>query len=292
MVARDAGRTGQHGSKIGYVPRLPRFPSPMSLPAEKTMRSIQERTVRKSNDGQSVAEYTAIGVLSARHKWVRTVILLMTMISIGVMVYGCREERSHAKQSVQKPGSEAPPRLTGGDSSEIQLISFLRDISQSPLMPDDVKDRARGALQGLENGALDRTPTLVLAYIRRSRVPQSNAATLHLVVVDEDLDLRGFTIREQSRDPNGAALLLEEHYAAYADSLVAPPVGTFFGEEAVSVRVRSAGERKDGPAWAQYVIHALDDLIRRHTTPEVLDVSTGFLPPGSAEGIHTLRKEK
>ena len=144
-------------------------------------------------------------------------------------------------------------------------------------MPPEVRERAKKALQRLGNGVLDPQPTLVLAQLIRS-VRESDRGILQLVVVDEELDLRGLRVKEQHKAPDGGwVTMVEESYPLYAGDELAPPTAPFAPEEIVPVHIRSKGKVKDEDAWRLYTIQALDELVRRLITPTVIEISDGKL---------------
>jgi len=123
-------------------------------------------------------------------------------------------------------------------------VGWLESATESeiPIM----QERAKGAWLKLKNGVCDPEPLVVYACLDFSK---SDGPMLCLSCFDEDEDLLGWRVREESHDPNGAVTILEEHYPVYAGH----PDTPLFSAFAYEIGIRSRDQKKDEQAWQTWV---------------------------------------
>jgi len=156
---------------------------------------------------------------------------------------------------------------------EFEADLAMKHLADPPQLADaGVRTRAKAAQARLQNGTLDRNPILIYA---RLGLPDGNQPKLFPTSFDEDEDLRGLRIIEEHLDPNGKSTLIEEDYPIYVAWARTP----IFDPTAIPVEVRAEGKRKDERLWRDYIIRALDDVVRRQVDERLTDYKRLKLPP-------------
>lgn len=142
----------------------------------------------------------------------------------------------------------------------------------------DVNERFHTAIVKYRNKKIDPEPILLFTHLRNRKVFNGREEIyLNLDVYDEELDFIGFTIKEESRDPNGAVHILEEEYPAfvhYPNLLIVSTYG-------IPVSICNNNQRKDEKRWKDYVSMNLDNLKEQVTKHN----ARLALPPSSDEAI-------
>ncbi len=82
-----------------------------------------------------------------------------------------------------------------------------------------------------------------------------------LWVFDEDKDLSGFLVREESHGANGTTTVLEERYPAFVH-LIPTWIATAYERYSVPIRIRDAHQRKDEGQWTDYLSINFGKLVK------------------------------
>jgi hypothetical protein len=135
-------------------------------------------------------------------------------------------------------------------------IKGLQHLSQQAWMPSDARERTRTVIAKYQDHVRDQEPILIVAVL--IKIEGSEKCELGLWAFDENRDLAGFAVREESHDPNGRVITLEEHYPVFAHD---PAIGVF-DHCPVPVHIRDAHQRKDEKQWADYLAIDFDRLVR------------------------------
>jgi len=136
------------------------------------------------------------------------------------------------------------------DAYKAHAINRLTEVIR--IFPyDTAKCCARMALDRLNNGRIDNTPTIIFATL----TGDVNEPQLHLIYVDEDMDTRGIVIRETHRTEIGNKTVLEERYPVEVDSLESFIFSerTFF-----NIKIRQEKQHKNAFLWMEYLCYWLD----------------------------------
>lgn len=133
-------------------------------------------------------------------------------------------------------------------------IDLLQSLAANPSMPADAKERAQTALTRYDDDVSDPTPFLV--YARIETAPGEEEPTLAFLVLDEDDDLLGFGLLEESYEPNGT---VEEEYPVFAHFRL-ESILTWYD---FPVHVRDANQNKDATLWNDYLAMDFNDALRK-----------------------------
>lgn len=114
---------------------------------------------------------------------------------------------------------------------------------------DVEKQRTELALSKWQNGRLDREPILLWAQL--GKPIGMDTKDLTFLTFDEDKDIVGFGIVEESVDANGLSTTLTEEYKTTGTGPY-PPDETVQGF-AFKVQIRDGGQRKDEQRWNEYL---------------------------------------
>lgn len=109
----------------------------------------------------------------------------------------------------------------------------------------DVAQRIKTAIRLWENNTCDPVPILMYAVI--DNVNDENVLRMGLSFSDEDSDIVGFGIREESRNEAAKEPIIEEIYPVFVHS--SPPsvwISLF------PIQERTVGKRKDENLWKHY----------------------------------------
>jgi hypothetical protein len=131
------------------------------------------------------------------------------------------------------------------------------------------KERIQHAIDTYKNKTMDSTPILVWAGL--GKPVGSEEIKIYLFILDEDIDLLGFTVNEVSTDPNGTSVALEEDYPIFAHCPMAVAEVNGYG---FSISARNDEQRKDERLWADHVGMDFDARVKEQAGPE---------PPESAD---------
>jgi len=125
-------------------------------------------------------------------------------------------------------------------------MDILERWSRRP-WPDDDKERLSSAINKYNNKIVDPVPILIRAGLGKQIEPDK--CTLGLGILDEDKDLLGFVIREESKDPNDTVTTLEEDYPVFAHhpGFIAANMYGF------DISVRKGEQKKDEKAWDDHL---------------------------------------
>ena len=128
-----------------------------------------------------------------------------------------------------------------------QMISenFCKSIIEDSNMVRDIRLRAKKVLIQRQNETMDAEPVLVLAALSRLN---SGLLIIVLGFSDEDGDVAGITIREESEVSNSENNLLVESYPAWGHTEVKAATYYF-----TPIHIRENDERKDEDAWKAYL---------------------------------------
>ena len=158
---------------------------------------------------------------------------------------------------------------------DANMVFFERHpFRQSP----DVNELFRIALNEYRNKKIDPEPILLFVHLRNLNGSKGREEIyINLDVYDEDSDLMGFTVQEESRDPNGTVHILEEEYPA----LVHYPNLSIVSSCRIPISIRQNNQKKDEKRWKGYLSMNLDNL-KEQVTKHHAKLA---LPPSSEEAI-------
>lgn len=182
-----------------------------------------------------------------KHKSIYT--FLFVYITASLVVTGCKKV----------------PKLSDPNMAEFERWSRLPWAA-------DAKERRQYAVDTYKNKTMDPIPILI--YTALGKPVGSKEIKIYLFVLDEDKDLLGFTVTEESQDPNGTAITLEEDYPIFAHC---PAVGVVNGY-GFSISARNDEQRKDERLWADHVGMDFDAGVKKQIGPEP--------PESSADWFH------
>jgi hypothetical protein len=138
-------------------------------------------------------------------------------------------------------------------SSEIYDANMVYLNHRFMNTPDE-NDRFQLAIKKYQNKTLDPEPILLLGWIREDRA--SEIKHLVLGVYDEDCDIQGFMLKEETLDPNGTVNILEEEYPVF----VHYPLLLISSSYMIPISVRNYNQRKNDKEWRDYISMNLDAL--------------------------------
>ena len=132
----------------------------------------------------------------------------------------------------------------------------LEMIAQYPWMPPDGKELAQLAISKYQHGIIDPEPILICATL--GKPIGIDRVDLDFAVLDEDEDLSGFVVREESQCPGGDVTASEEDYPVYVH-FRSPGIADV---HMVPVQIRESRQRKDENRWLAYLNTDFDALAR------------------------------
>jgi len=138
----------------------------------------------------------------------------------------------------------------------VDVIKTFADVN----FPIDVQSRVNLAIDQWKNGVLNSKPILINAILIKAK--GYDQVDLLLAVFDEDEDIFGFIVKEIYSKSDGKQEKMEETYpynVHYSSSGVADMY-------LVSVKIRTAQQKKDQQLWKEYIDRDVDyeELTRRH----------------------------
>ena len=136
-------------------------------------------------------------------------------------------------------GCQRKPKLT-----DIHMDLLEEWVRKS--WPPDAKERITSAINKYKNDIVDPIPILIRVVGKIG----SEEHKLYLAIFDEDEDLLGFVIREESKDPNGIVTILEDDYPIFAHDPGVCVASAYGGFE---IFARKDEQRKDEKAWEDYL---------------------------------------
>jgi hypothetical protein len=151
-------------------------------------------------------------------------------------------------------GCERRPKLT-----DIHM-DLLEKWSRKS-WPPDAKERITSAINKYKNKMVDPIPILIRAVVGKIGPEEYK---LYLAIFDEDEDLLGFVIREETEDPNGIVTTLEEDYPIFAHDPGVCVANVYGGFE---IFARKDEERKDEKAWEDYLKMDFDAKVSQLELP-------------------------
>ena len=151
-------------------------------------------------------------------------------------------------------GCERKPKLSFTD------MDILDKWSRKP-WPPDAKERITSAINKYKNKMVDPIPILIRAVVGKIGPEEFE---LYLAIFDEDEDLLGFVIREESKDPNGIVTTLEEDYPIFAHYPAVCVTNIYGGFE---IFARKDGQRKDEKAWEDFLMMDFDAKVSQLELP-------------------------
>lgn len=168
---------------------------------------------------------------------------------------------------------------TGCKESSQELDPNILYFENNPLRKiPDVNERMCLAIDNYQNKKMDPEPILLHAWlIIHVKQDRRENVYLNLEVFDEDVDLIGFLVKEESRDPNGTVHTLEEEYPA----LVHNPSLLVASTYRIPIFIRKNNQRKDEKRWQDYISMNFDNLkeqVAKHHERVTL-------PPSSKEAL-------
>ena len=138
----------------------------------------------------------------------------------------------------------------------------LEDWSRRPWLPPDAKERFNLAIATYKNNTMDPIPILLIAFL--SKPIGSEEVNLCVVVLDEDKDIHGFVIKEESQDPNGIVNIFEEDYPAFAHH-----PGIFGANSYIfPISIRKNGQLKNDKLWNKYLTMDFDAQVKQIKVPK------------------------
>jgi hypothetical protein len=133
--------------------------------------------------------------------------------------------------------------------------------------PVDAKERLRHVIDTYKNKKMDPVPELVYAAL--SKPVGSQEIIIILAVLDEDEDIFGFTVKEESQDTNGTLVTLEEDYPIFAHC---PAVGVV-NSYSFGISERSDKQSKNEKLWADHLAMDFDAHMKKQIGPPPPDSS-------------------
>lgn len=141
-------------------------------------------------------------------------------------------------------------------------IVILEKLSQNSSVSQDVRDLARQAIANYRNGTIDPKPELLyLSPIIETSESEKNEFII--TVIDEDNDLLGLGIKEESRDPNSKIDILEEEYPVF----VHYPGLTVVNGYSIPFFIRSHEQQKNEKSWTDYLAIDFDTRMKQIKLP-------------------------
>ena len=156
-------------------------------------------------------------------------------------------------------GCERKPKLGDIDVN----MDLLEKWSRKP-WPDD-KERINYAINKYENKMMDPVPILIKAVLSNQIEPDEYR--LYIAILDEDEDILGFVIREESKDPNGTITTLEEDYPVFAH-FPNFAAADMFGFD---ILVRKGEQKKDKKAWDDFFVIDFDAQVSQLKLPASIE---------------------
>ncbi len=132
-------------------------------------------------------------------------------------------------------------------------MDVLERLSQNSAVSQDVRDRAQKAIANYTNSTIEPEPLLLCASPLIELVG-SKRNELRITVIDEDNDIIGFVLKEESREANGAINILEEDYPVFVHSPGLAPVNHY----PIPFFTRMNEQRKDEKIWFDYLAMDFD----------------------------------
>jgi hypothetical protein len=162
--------------------------------------------------------------------------------------------------------------LAGGcdrDPAREMDIQGLQRLSQRAWAPSDAKERIARVIAKYHDGVRDAEPILIMATLTTQEGTQQHDFALW--VFDEDKDLSGILVREESHGADGTTTVREEQYPVFAH-LRPVWIATAYGRYSVPIRIRDAHQRKDEKQWADYLAIDFEKLVKE----KLADTSPDF----------------
>ncbi|MFC1782658.1 hypothetical protein ACFL02_03615 [Planctomycetota bacterium] len=137
-------------------------------------------------------------------------------------------------------------------------ISACEYVLNSPLHPQDAKERAVDVIKAWENDVIDSDPRLVYVsyfdyvnYIDYDKfVKDPNKYVLHVIMSDENYDIAGIGIKEAHILADGRHDIIEDIY---------PIVGRIGHPQIFTFKKRDNKNFKDEKAWEKYIEKGVRD---------------------------------
>jgi hypothetical protein len=129
----------------------------------------------------------------------------------------------------------------------------------------DAKERINYAINKYKNKMMDPEPILIKAMLSDHMEPDEY--NLYIAILDEDEDILGFFIREESKDPNGPITTLEEDYPVFAHF---PGIGAA-GMYEFDIVVRKGEQKKDKKAWDDFFLMDFDARVSQLKLPASIE---------------------
>lgn len=133
------------------------------------------------------------------------------------------------------------------DSTSDAVVEELRRIRPETKDPD-ARKRVATALSMRQNEVGDREPVLIVAGIVADK-KGGGKTYLRMVVYDEDADVVGIGVREESNAVDGQEISFAEEYPVFAYDRFSGPLGYTL----TPVDLRDSDQRKDEGLWRAYV---------------------------------------
>lgn len=132
------------------------------------------------------------------------------------------------------------------DTEYLVNMQYLKE--RYPFYTPDVNERYNLAIEKYQNKKLDPEPIILVTWLHK-RLPGTPDYTLCLGVFDEDKDIQGIVLKEESRDPNGTVNILKEDYPFYIHDPFIDVAATY----GFPVSIRKNNQGKDKKLWEDYV---------------------------------------
>lgn len=141
-------------------------------------------------------------------------------------------------------------------------MDALEKWSRRPWLTPDADERFSLAISTYKNNTMDPVPILLVAFL--SKPIGSEEVNLGVVVLDEDKDMQGFVIKEESQDPNGTANILTEDYPAFVHHPCIIGVNSYI----FPISIRKNGQLKNNKLWTEYLTMDFDAQVKQIKVPK------------------------
>jgi hypothetical protein len=138
----------------------------------------------------------------------------------------------------------------------------LERLSQNSAVSQDVRDRTQKAIANYTNSTIEPEPLLLYAS-PLIELSGSKRNELRITVIDEDNDLIGFGLKEESREADSAINILEEEYPLFVHYQGLATVNHY----SIPFFTRTNEQRKDEEVWSDYLAMDFDAKMKQIKLP-------------------------